>query len=63
MAEVTFYEVPQEAVVAALIVAARLGLPTDVQELLLHGEVSRGIPPGILQKMLLAGLAEVNSAK
>ena len=40
------------AVVAALVVAAGMGLPADIQELLLHGEPARGIRPGILLAML-----------
>lgn len=46
----------QEAMIAALLEAARLGLPVDVQELLVHGEMSRGIPAGILEKMIMAAI-------
>jgi hypothetical protein len=49
-------EVPQDVVISALIEAARLGLPADVQEVLVHGNAMRGIPAGILPKMLLAAI-------
>lgn len=43
----------QRLVVSALVVAARAGLPVDVQEVLIHGDPVRGVPAGILAKMLL----------
>lgn len=52
----TRYELPQDVVISALTEAARLGLPHDIQELLLHGNVDRGIPPNILPNMLLAAI-------
>lgn len=42
------------AVIAALIEAAKLGLPPDIQEVLVRGNASRGIRAGILPKMLAA---------
>lgn len=41
-------------VVAALVAAACAGLPVDVQELLVYGDPVRGIPAGILEKMIVA---------
>jgi hypothetical protein len=46
------------ALVPALIEASRLGLPADIQELLVHGDASRGIPSGILLKMFRAANAQ-----
>lgn len=46
--------VSDDALVSALLVASRLGLPVDVQELLVHGDVSRGVPPDILRRMIVA---------
>lgn len=42
------------ALVDALIVATKMGLPTDIQALLLEGDPMRGIEPGILRAMLRA---------
>src|SRR5688572_5320644 len=50
---------PQDVTVAALVAAARLGLPVDVQELLLHGDPSRGIKPGILPHMIAVAHREM----
>jgi len=44
----------QDAVTVATITAARAGLPADVQELLIYGNASQGIPAGILEKMLVS---------
>lgn len=41
-------------IVAALVAAARAGLPADVQELLVCGDPVRGVPAGILGKMIVA---------
>lgn len=43
-----------DALISALLVGSRLGLPVDVQELLVHGDASRAIPAGILKKMVAA---------
>jgi hypothetical protein len=47
-----------EIVTAVLVTAARNGLPADVQELLLYGDASRGVPAGILQKMLATAIGQ-----
>lgn len=47
-----------EIVVAVLMTAAKHGLPTDVQELLLYGDATRGIPAGILAKMLATAVSQ-----
>lgn len=49
-----------EALVAALIVMAREGVPPDIQELLVHGCPDRNVPPGVLQKAFsaYAGLSD-----
>lgn len=39
---------------AALMALAEAGIPTDIQELLIHGDPSRGIPPGALKAALKA---------
>lgn len=48
--------ISDDDLISALLVASRLGLPVDVQELLIHGDVSRGVPPGILSKMIAAAI-------
>lgn len=47
----------QEMIIAALLKAAALGLPPDIQEVLVRGNPTRGIPAGILGKMLDAANA------
>lgn len=47
----------QEMIVAALLKAAEIGLPSDIQELLIRGNPMRGIPAGVLEKMLDAATA------
>jgi len=39
---------------AALVALAEAGVPTDVQELLIHGNPARGIPPGALKAAIKA---------
>lgn len=46
------FEAEETDLVKALVVLARKGVPTDVQELLVGGNPSRGIPPGALQAVL-----------
>lgn len=43
-----------ETIVAILVALTRLGVPTDVQELLVHGSLTRGITPHALAKALLS---------
>lgn len=43
----------EEIIAAALVKVGKLGLPADVQELLVYGNASRGIPAGILGKLLV----------
>lgn len=40
----------KDAEVAALVALAAANIPTDVQELLAHGDPGRGIAPGALRK-------------
>ncbi len=49
-----FIAFAEAAMVPALLAAAKYGLPPDVQELLIHGNATRGIPSGILIHMLRA---------
>ena len=37
---------------AALVALAKANIPTDVQELLISGDPTRGIPPGALQSAM-----------
>lgn len=43
---------------AALLALAEANIPPDVQELLVHGDPMRGIPPGALAKALMAANME-----
>jgi hypothetical protein len=46
--------VSDDDLISALLIASRFGLSVDVQELLVHGDASRGVAPGILKKMIAA---------
>lgn len=48
----------QECVVASLVAATRAGLPSDVQGLLMHGDPTRGVAPGIMKAMVIATIDE-----
>lgn len=41
-----------ERLVEALVILARAGIPTDIQDLLVNGDAKRGIRPGALEKVL-----------
>lgn len=52
----------KDVTAAVLVTAARLGLPVDVQELLLYGDASRGIKPGILGHMIAVAYREMSQS-
>jgi len=41
-------------IVKALIEMARCNIPSDIQELLVHGNPKINVPPGVLEKVLVA---------
>ncbi len=41
-----------EIITEALIRLTEHGVPTDIQEILVHGNVSLGVPPGALEAVL-----------
>lgn len=45
-------------IAVVLLTAAKHGLPADVQELLVYGDATRGIPSGILDKMLTTAIGQ-----
>jgi hypothetical protein len=51
-------EMVERAVTAALVSLAESNVPTDIQELLLHGNPSRGIAPKSLRRAVLAAIGE-----
>lgn len=46
-----------EAAAAALMELTVRGIPPDIQELLVHGSLSRGISPGALSAAMRAAMA------
>lgn len=49
--------------VVPLLALAEAGIPPDIQELLVHGNPSRGVPPGALVKALTAFADEARLAE
>ena len=48
-------EAKRDRLVAALVVLAEHGIPTDIQDLLVSGDPMRGIRPGALHAAIRAG--------
>lgn len=58
-------DIPESALkaeTAALITLARLGIPPDIQELLVQGDPMRGIAPGAFRTVILSAQAEATEA-
>lgn len=51
------------ASVAGLLALAEHGIPVDVQELLVHGDPSRGIRPGALSACIKATIQSYHESK
>jgi hypothetical protein len=46
-----------DEVAAALVSLTKSGIPVDIQEMLIYGDLNRGVPPGALYRALVTARA------